>query len=388
MPLRRGLLSGAAFAGMFVFGIVMALLGAVLPALGGHLRFEVADIGTLFLIMNFAMLVCSLIAGIAMDRFGTKPPMFLGPLLVAAALSLIARAGVFADLLPAVALLGFGGGALNASTNTLVADLHEDAGRKSSALNLLGVFFGFGALFLPFGIGALIGTFGIEVLLWTAAALCAAVGLFAALLRFPEPKQKNRLPLAEMRRFIGAPLVLAMAFLLFFQSGIEFTLGGYVATFLMQTLGSEIAPASWVLAGYWAAIMLARVFLSRLLLTVRPHSVVLACALGAAAGAMITALAPTFSIAALGIVLTGFSLSGIYPTVLGIAGTHYQSHSGTVFGILFTIALVGGMTMPWVAGQLAGETSIRSVFVLVAGAFTAIAVLGRTVRFLARHPSL
>jgi MFS transporter, FHS family, glucose/mannose:H+ symporter len=387
MPLRRGLLSGAAFAGMFVFGIVMALLGAVLPALGGRLRFDVADIGTLFLVMNFAMLVCSLIAGVAMDRFGTKPPMFVGPLLVAAALSLITRAGVFADLLPAVALLGFGGGALNASTNTLVADLHEDAGRKSSALNLLGVFFGFGALCLPFAIGALIGTLGIDVLLWIAAALCAAAGLFAALLRFPEPKQKNRLPVAEMRRFIGAPLVLAMAFLLFFQSGIEFTLGGYITTFLMDPLGAEIASASWILAGYWGAIMIARVFLSRLLLKVKPHAVVLACALGAAAGASITAAAQGFTMAAFGIVVTGFSLSGIYPTVLGIAGTHYRSHSGTVFGILFTIALVGGMTMPWVAGHFAGAVGIRSVFVLVAGAFLAIAILNSAARSLAKQVS-
>ncbi|HEV2213270.1 MAG TPA: hypothetical protein VGS99_07965 [Gammaproteobacteria bacterium] len=45
---------------MFVFGIVMALLGAILPSLAGRLRFNVRDIGSLFLVMNFAMLVCSL----------------------------------------------------------------------------------------------------------------------------------------------------------------------------------------------------------------------------------------------------------------------------------------------------------------------------------------
>src|SRR5690606_4251923 len=49
---HRRLLSAAAYAGMFVFGIVMALLGAVLPALSGRLAFEVADIGRLLLYMN------------------------------------------------------------------------------------------------------------------------------------------------------------------------------------------------------------------------------------------------------------------------------------------------------------------------------------------------
>src|SRR5882757_8903652 len=113
------MLSAAAYSGMFVFGIVMALLGAVLPALSERLHFAVADIGTLFLIMNFAMLVCSLVLGLGMDRFGMKPPLALGPLLVAVALVLIAYAQAFADLFPAVALLGIGGGAVNGAANTL-----------------------------------------------------------------------------------------------------------------------------------------------------------------------------------------------------------------------------------------------------------------------------
>jgi fucose permease len=71
-------LSGAAYAGMFVFGIVMALLGAILPALAGRLAFQVADIGRLFLVMNGAMLAVSLVLGLAMDRFGMKPPLAVG----------------------------------------------------------------------------------------------------------------------------------------------------------------------------------------------------------------------------------------------------------------------------------------------------------------------
>jgi MFS transporter, FHS family, glucose/mannose:H+ symporter len=168
------MLSIAAYSGMFVFGIVMALLGAILPALSERLHFAVADIGTLFLIMNFAMLICSLALGLAMDRFGMKPPLALGPLLVAAALVLIAYAQAFSDLFPAVALLGIGGGAVNGAANTLVADLHEDPRKKSAALNLVGVFFGFGALFLPFTIGALLARFSLATLLLAALSQLAA----------------------------------------------------------------------------------------------------------------------------------------------------------------------------------------------------------------------
>ncbi len=375
---RIAMLSAAAYAGMFVFGIVMALLGAVLPLLAGRLEFRLADIGTLFVAMNGAMLASSLLLGLAMDRFGMKPPLALGPLVVAGALMLVARAAVFTDLLPAAALLGLGGGALNGATNTLVADLHDDPRRKSAALNLLGVFFGIGALFLPFAIGALLARFPIAVLLDTAAALCAAAGVFAWMLRFPPPKQANALPLADMPRFLRAPLVLVLGLVLFFESGAEFTLGGFISTYLTREVGaSSVSVASWILAVYWASILLARIVMSRVVLAASPYRVLQYCALGACAGTALAAAAPTLGIAAFAIALIGWSLSAIYPTVFGIAGASYQSHSGTVFGILLTIALAGGMAVPFVAGRIGGAVGLRWVFVLLAGCYLAMTALGR-----------
>ena len=386
---RVALLSGAAYAGMFVFGIVMALLGAILPSLAGRLQFATADIGTLFLIMNGAMLVSSLVLGLAMDRFGMKPPMAIGPFLVSAALIIIVRAAAFSDLLPAVALLGVGGGALNGATNTLVADLHEDPKRKGAALNLLGVFFGFGALFLPFLIGALLSWFSVGALLLAAAALCALAGMFSAALRFPAPKQGSALPIADMPRFLHSPLVLTFAFLLFFQSGVEFCLGGFISTYLTTDLNvTSVSLASWILAGYWASIILSRSVLSRVAVDGDPYRITLFCALGACTGAILTALAPSTGVAVIGILLCGWSLAGIYPTVLGIAGARFKSHSGTVFGIIFTIALAGGMTLPWLAGHVGGTAGLRSVFGMVAIAFAAVLALSRVAQRLERNAPL
>lgn len=383
---RRGLLSAAAYAGMFVFGIVMALLGAVLPALSGRLEFQVADIGTLFLAMNLTMLASSSLVGAAMDRFGMKPPLAAGPLLVAAALALIAGAARLGDLIPAVILLGAGGAALNAATNTLVADLHEDPGRKSAALNVLGVFFGIGALSLPFCAGALLGALGIARLLVAAAVLCVAAGLFAATLRYPPPKQKNRLPIADIPRFLRSPFVLVMGCLLFLQSGIEFTMGGYISTYLTRGFGMTVAAASWVLAGYWASIMAARLVWSRVLVRANPRLVVAACAAGASAATAAAAIAPTPACAAVAICFAGLALSGIFPTALGIAGAAFREHSGTVFGILFTAALTGGTLMPWSAGRLAGAAGLPWVFGLVAAALAGIAVLALLLKRVVGRP--
>jgi FHS family glucose/mannose:H+ symporter-like MFS transporter len=380
VPPATGALSAVAQAGMFVFGIVMALIGAVVPTLSERLSFTLGDIGTLFFFMNFAMLTASLVLGLIVDRFGLRLPLAGGAWLVGIGVWLVGTASGYTQLLPAVACLGFGGGALNGAANTLVADLHEDPGRKGSALNQLGVFFGFGALALPFSLGALTSTLGLSGLLYGAAALCGVVGAVAAGLRFPAPKQTQGWPIAQMPTLVRMPVVMALAALLFFQSGNEFMLGGYLATFLTRELAAAPGVASYCLAGFWASIMIARIALSRFLPRMSPPVVVLASALLSAVGTLVIAGAQRLPLALAGTLLAGLALGGIFPTVLSLAGARFPDRSGTVFGVLFTIALAGGMTMPWLSGQLADGAGLRWVFVLAAANFVAVAALSVVAR--------
>jgi MFS transporter, FHS family, glucose/mannose:H+ symporter len=369
-----------ALAGMFVFGLVIALVGALVPSLSARLDLTLGDIGTLFLAMNFAMLVASITIGLVVDRFGLKPPFAIGAALVALGLWLVASAEAPPALLVAVVALGFGGGLVNGGANTLAADLHDDPQRKAAALNLLGVFYGFGALMLPFSVGALTATLGFAGPLLGAAALCLLVAATAALQPFPAPKQRMGWPLAAMPRFLANPAVLALGFLLFFQSGNEFALGGYISAFLTREMQLSVGAASYALAGYWAAVMVTRLFLTRLLLVVSAPTVVTGSALLSVAAACGLALAPTPAVGVAASVVMGAALAGTFPTVLGMAGGRFEQHSGTVFGILFTLALSGGMTIPWIAGHLADAAGVRAVFLLAAGNFVAVGCLSVAAR--------
>jgi len=385
---RKARLSASAYAAMFLFGIVMAVLGAVLPLLSARLRFDLAQVGNLFLAMNLFMLLCSLGLGPVMDRFGMKPPLVLGPLLVAAALLAIVTSEDYSRLVGGVCLLGLGGGALNSASNTLIADLYSDAKQKNAALNMLGVFFGFGALFIPFVIGLLLETLGLGGILHSAALLCLLAAAYSARLAFPPPKQSQRLAFREAGRLVRLPLVVILGALLFFQSGNEFILGGYISTFLTREAGMAVGAASYALAGYWAALMIARVFLSRLLLRFNGHRLVLISAACAAAGAALVVGAKSDTAAVIAVVLTGVSLSGIFPTVLGLAGAQFASYSGTVFGLLFTMALAGGMTLPWVTGQVAEALGLRLALSLVTAHFLMIFALQAFAgRYLRASPS-
>jgi FHS family glucose/mannose:H+ symporter-like MFS transporter len=365
--IRAGWLSGAAYAGMFGFGIVMALLGAILPLISERVHFDLAHAGNLFLAMNGAMLATTLALGPALDRFGMKPAMVVAPVFVAASLALITAAGTFPALLTAVILLGIGGGALNQATNTLIANLHSDENTKSAALNLLGVFFGFGALFIPFTIGVLLQALGLNHILYIAVVLVVAPATASIALVFPPPEQKSGVPVVQVLRYAREPLVLAFAFLLLFESGNEFILGGYITTFLTRRLGADVATASYLLAGYWGALMLGRIVLSRVLLRVRGEMLILASALGVAVSVTLLILSPSIGLGAAATILLGLSMAAIFPTVLGLAGSRYPRHSGTIFGILIGVALVGGMTLPWFAGlvsQTRGVTAGLSIAIV------------------------
>lgn len=359
-------LTRTAWAGMFVFGLAMALLGAILPLVTARHNLDLARAGSLFAAMNSAMLAAMLSLGPLMDRYGQRPAILAGSLLTALALAVIAAATSFAALAAGLVLLGAGGGALNGSTNTLVADLHADPRAKNAALNLLGVFFGVGALSVPLTIGRLLEALGLTAILMLAALASLAPAAGAVAFRFP-PKDRSRTPRNLTLRLACNPTVLAFGALLFFQSGSEFILGGYISTYLTREAGLDIRASSYLLAGYWGAVMAARSILSRVLLKVSGPEVVRAGALATAACVVLVVLARQPALAGAGVVALGACVASIYPTVLGQAGTRFQAASGTVFGLLFAMALVGGMTLPWVVGYAAESHGLRAALLIPAG---------------------
>jgi len=75
------------------------------------------------------------------------------------------------------------------------------------------------------------------------------------------------------------------------------------------------------------------------------------------------------------VLVIGLSYAGVFPTALAIAGDSYRKMAGTVFGLLFAIALVGGMSFPWAVGQISQQLGVRfGMMVPLAGA-AAICIL-------------
>ncbi|MGA2534165.1 MAG: MFS transporter [Candidatus Aminicenantales bacterium] len=354
---RPSKLMASAFAGMFVFGIVMAVLGAILPSLFGKIGFSEAAAGDLFLTMNFAMLMATLAFGPMVDRFGFKALLVVCSFLVAAAFLLLTLAPTYGLVLAAAVVLGFGGGGLNGGTNALTSDINP--ANRGAALNLLGIYFGFGALTVPFMIGTLLRSLGLQAILVLATLLSLVPLVLFGLFKFPRAKQAQGFPLRQAAQVVGRPLLWLCGFLLFFESGNEFTAGGWISTYLQKTFHVSPSAAALVLAGYWAAIMAGRLASARFARALRGERLVLFSGVLAFSAAVLLAVSPSGGLAMAGAVLFGLGVSAIYPTTLAIVGESFPSFTGTAFSVVIAVGLAGGMISPWLVGRIAQASSLR-----------------------------
>jgi fucose permease len=382
--LRPRTLFISACGGILVFGIVLAILGTVfgLPEMRARLHIGLAEQGNLILLLYLGIFCASLLVGPLIDRFGNKVNLCVSSVLVATAMIAFGSAHSFAAASLAAVLLGVGGGGLNTCTNALVSDVYGS--QRGPMLNLLGIFFGIGALFVPLLAASLEGHFTIVQLFLFCSILSAACALAYGVIAFPPA---NAAQASSWRDVLGVARyegLLLLAFILFFESGNEACIGGWTSTYVGAT-GRSPRTATLVLAAYWAALMLSRILAAQLLRRYRKSQLVLVVALISSAGCAILLSARSLPMLFAGTALIGLSYGPIFPTALAIAGDRYSKMAGTVFGFLFSVALLGGMLFPWAVGQVSQRVSIRAGMIVPSLGAAGITILAAAVMFRERQ---
>ena len=361
---QRTRLFAAACAGMFIFGVVLALLGTLfgLPAMRDRLGLNLAQQGDLFLLLFAGVCFATVAVGPLIDRFGNKLVLLVSSVLVTLALLEFAAAHSMLSAAIAALVIGLGGGGLNTSSNVLTSELYE--GKRGPMLNLLGIFYGFGALFIPLLAASITSLLPMPELLLCTAALPAIGAIAYALLPFPPAREGHGMSWREIMEVVRYTGLLLFGLLLFIESGNEAVLGGWTSTYV-GGIGATARLATWVLAGYWAGLMLGRFSATRLLRYFRDVQLVLLSALGSMAGCAIVLGAHSVPVLAAAVFFTGFAQSAIFPTTLAMIGDRYRRYAGTAFGVLFAIGLAGGAVFPWAVGHISEARSVRAGMVLL-----------------------
>jgi MFS family permease len=349
--------------GMLIFGVVFSTLGAILPFVIEKFAIDKINAGSLMSFLSIGMLIGSLLFGPVADRYGYKALLIICTSCIFVGLEGIAWADQFWMLRISVSLIGFGGGVINGGTNALVVDISE--GERSAKLSILGIFFGVGAIGMPFLMGMLLKFISYESFIIMTGLLVLLPILFFIIIRFPVPKQEQGFPIAQGLGLIKKTTLLLLAFVLFFESGIEVSMSSWTTTFLKEELSIDPALSVALLSFYGLGMVVARLILGYTLKKVSSSLILISSFLISfvAIWVMIVSNNPYLSVPTL--FLIGVGCAAVFPVILSYIGDLYPRLSGTAFSITFVIALIGGTIFPLFIGIIANTYNLRFAFIII-----------------------
>lgn len=360
----------AACAGMLLFGICLITLGSVAAHLREKLQLDEISAGTLFSILPLGILTGSLFFGPIADKYGYKILLSVCCVFMFAGFEGIAYAPSTNLLKIFIFIFGIGGGAINGSTNALVADISDKD--KGADLSLLGVFFGIGALGMPLISGILDDYYSFEAILSTVGIMTLAAGIIFLLIKFPPPKQTQGFPLAQGINLIKDNVLLLIAFFLFFQSGFEGIINNWTTTYLIDQHSIQQSNALFGLSSFVAGMIIMRVLNSSLLRSLSVKKLLVSSFVMILLGLTILKAGNSFSLSLSGLVLLGAGLASGFPVMLGFVGDRYPEISGTAFSLVLSIALLGNTMVNYGMGIIAQNFGIQH---LITFAFAETAIM-------------
>jgi MFS family permease len=366
---------------MFLFGIVLSLPGTVLglPELADALGLSLAQRGTLISTLFAGLLVGSFTSGPLVDALGQRAALLLCTALTGVSLPLLGTADASSPRLPRSPRWGLVAAGVNTTAaNALSSELFPaERGRR---MNGIAVMVGLGGLTMPAVTALTSGSVSWRAVLMAAGLLAFAVaGVGAALSRGAvATRAAADAPGRAVALFFAQRNFLWFCLLLVLCGGNEASVAGWTSTYLGVS-GFEASTATLVLASHWLGLVLGRVIFSSRVDRDKSGAVVRG-AVAVAAGIVLLVATRMVPVLAVTPFLIGVALSIVMPTVLAIAGESFAGNAGTLFGLLLTMAQVGGIAAPAVIGAVAEVLGVRAGLLVVAANALVVAGVTRLVR--------
>lgn len=330
----------------FTFGLVVVLLSSMRSHLAKHLHVAERRVDSLWAAMNFVLVPLTFLAGVVIDLGDIRLVIISGSVFLAAALLLLRSDGGFKRALLAYLLTAAGGASVSAAAIVLMPQAFFGPGEASASLNMGNVFFALGALVAPALADVLLRGMGLRHSMLVLALLVLTPAAIALLI------PSDSLPATGETDFVGLmtePVVLLAAAVFFLYAPIEGCVHTWASSFLREVGGKE-NKTSHLIAAFWSSFLLGRLFMAYLQhLRVLPDNSErwIVCLLGLCAtimlGNMMGTMKGSIRSAVWGLLLLGFFLGPIFPTLVGFLFAIYPSGQGTVFGLLFALGSAGSL---------------------------------------------
>ena len=375
-----------AVAGQFIFGIVLALPGTLfgMRSWTDALAVDVGAQANLLALFFTGQLVCTAVAGVAVDHAGAQRVLASGSALLVVGFVMLARAAGVSGALLALAVLAAGGSSINAATNTLVSVTFGT--RRGAMLSMMGVAGGVGALTAPIALAGVPDAHGVAMRLLSLAVAAACTAILPLALA-PAPHASAGVSFRAMGALASDRALAGLITLLAIEFGLEAVLAGWSAAYALAVLPP--GRASMIVAAYWGGLCLGRSATPAVLARASKLTTITAAAAVVAAAVGSMALAPSAAWLMASALAAGIAVGPLAPTLIAVAGDRYPRRTGLVIGVLLSVAQIGGIVMPWTVGRAAILAGFRvALMVPVAGAvlLAAGATLARVRRAAPRLP--
>ncbi len=358
---------------IFVYGLIAAMLGTILPALSARFHLTPKQNGNIALAQAIGLVIASVAAGPLIDNQGYKAGMVLGLALIALALFLLPASKSYSQVVGTLFLLGLGGGTIVTGANALAFDL--GGSEHAAALNFLNVFFGLGGLATPFILANLLRGNSTRLCYLTAVATAATLAVNAGV-RMPEARSAGGIALSEAGNLLGHPALWLLAAMLFLYVACEVGVWNWLTRHLIAQGISEVRALNILSLGFALGLLIGRVAVTPLFKTVRPETVTLVAAVLMAITTWLALRTTRPAVAWVAVFAAGIAMAPVFPTVLAITGNVFGATKATAIGIVAMFGWIGLAVSSPMIGAIAGEDPKRlKKALLILPAFSALMVV-------------
>jgi fucose permease len=346
----------AAIVAIFVYGMIAAMLGTILPDLSDRFHLSPSQNGAIAFAQALGLIIASLSVGPLLDNEGKKVGLILGLAFISVALFALPRSPGFRSILLLLFLLGVGGGIVVTGANALVSDVSET--HRATALNLVNLFFGLGALATPFISANLFGRNWIH-LCYTIASLTVVALAIQALTKMPGPTGAGHFVLADAAPVLGRPLLFVIGLFLFLYISCEVGIWNWLPRHLIAQGIPESRALNILSLGFALGMLIGRIGVLPILIRVPAVTVTLVGSVAMAVTTFLMLRTNRPAAAFVLVFLSGLSMAPVFPTTLAIVGDTFPRMTSTAIGFVITCGWVGLAVSSRIIGVIAGGDPLR-----------------------------
>jgi len=346
----------AAILAIFVYGMIAAMLGTILPDLSERFHLTPTQNGTIAFAQAVGLMIASLGVGPLLDTQGDKIGLVLGLAFIALALLALPRSGGYRAIVLWLFLLGIGGGIVVTGANALSSAANPE--HRAIALNLVNLFFGLGGLVTPF-VSANFFKKNSSRLCYAIAAFTVIALTVQAATHMPAPVGSATFVLADVGPILGRPLLLMLGLFLFLYVGCEVGIWNWLPRHLIAQGVPESKALNILSLGFALGLLVGRVGVSPILIHVSAVTVTLAASAAMAVTTFLMLRTNNTGAASVLVFLAGLSMAPVFPTTLAIVATAFPRMTGTAIGFAITCGWAGLAVTSRIIGAIAGGDPLR-----------------------------